>query len=140
MQYFVPNKLVVADDAERLCDMSDGRVSQYKDQKTISTLIRKFDEKGCMDFYVFVMNERNNDTEKPLLVFSDYDGIRLVRNVNTKRKVRVLCKRYQKTAETSNKGNQITGGVIIGIVIGVTVFIVAVLYVIPYTRVSFFMN
>ena len=140
MQYFVPNKLVVADDAERLCNMSDGRVSQYKDQKTISTLIRKFDEKGCMDFYVFVMNERNNDTEKPLLVFSDYDGICLVRNVNTKRKVRVLCKRYQKTAETSNKGNQITGGVIIGIVIGVTVFIVAVLYVIPYTRVSFFMN
>ena len=140
MQYFVPNKLVVADDAERLCNMSDGRVSQYKDQKTISTLIRKFDEKGCMDFYVFVMNERNNDTEKPLLVFSDYDGIRLVRNVNTKRKVRVLCKRYQKTAETGNKENQITEGVIIGIVFGVTVFIAAVLYVIPYTRVSFFMN
>ena len=137
----------MADDAERLCrnDTSDGKIAQYKDKNSTSILIKKFNKKGCMDFNVFVMTEQNNEAESPLLVFSDYNGIHLVREINTKLKFRVLCKRYNKTAKTSHKGtkktsNKKTEGVIVGIVLAVTVFIAAVLYVIPFTRVSFFFH
>ena len=128
---------MVADDAEGLCNTFNGNIAQYKDKKTTSNLIKKFYEKGCMDFTVFVMTEQNNDAENQLLVFSKYNGIRLVRKINTKLMFRVLCKRSKKTAKTSSSSNQNTEGVVVGIIFAATVFIAAVLYVIPFTRVSF---
>ena len=102
--------------------------------------MKKFDKKRCMDFTAFIMTEQNNDTKNPLIVFSDYNGIRLNREISTKLKSRVLCERIKKTAKTSSSSNQKTEGIVVGTVFAVILFIAAVLYVIPYTRVSFFLN